>query len=147
MADEVIGKVKQKLTEVTPLAWVSRAAEGEAKCYQKESGEQYTGLKGHVCSVVESSVGRLKVNLGEQDGLLGVVGTEGDENVKEASESVTEATGGEGFKLEAVVDRAPGTGDDVKRLVMRQALLRDNLATFVDRLLMSETEGSDDDAG
>jgi hypothetical protein len=30
---------------------------------------------------------------------------------------------------------------------MRQALLRDNLATFVDRLLMSETEGSEDDAG
>ena len=147
MSDEVIRKIEQKLTEVTPLAWVSRAAEGEAKRHQKESSEQDTGLKGHVCSVVESSVGRLKVNLGEQDGLLGVVGTEGDENVKEASESMTEATGGEGVKLEVVVDRAPGTGDDVERLVMRQALLRDNLATFVERLLMSETDGSDDDSG
>jgi hypothetical protein len=59
-------------------------------------------------------VGQLKVDLGEQDGLLGVLGVKGDDNVKEASESMTKATGGEGVKLEVVVDRVPGTRDDVE---------------------------------
>jgi hypothetical protein len=73
--NKVIGQVKGKFTDITPLAWVRCAAKGKSQGNEEEVVDEDTCLHGHGGREVETSIGCLDIHLGCQDGLIGVACT------------------------------------------------------------------------
>jgi hypothetical protein len=81
---------------------------------------------------VDATVGSLEVNLGHEDGLRGVTGAEGEDDMDKSKEGVAVTTGGKEMEKGAVVDGPSRARDYVEGLVVGESNFGHYLALLID---------------